>query len=241
VDPTAGLGRRLHRLVRRTALVPVDLMNRRRHRLQQPGFLNERPAEYAFALEALGQASPATVLDVGTGLTPWPALLASCGYVVTAIDEMEGYWREGILNHHFHVLHDDILNPALTGPFDAITCISTLEHIPEHGRAMASMFGLLRPGGHLIVTVPYSEGRYIPDVYREPGAGYGADYPYICQVFSAAEVEAWRAAAGAELVRAQRFQVYSGAYWSFGEALHPIRKVGPEEPHHLIGLVFRSR
>ena len=49
---------------------------------------NERSIEYRFALQALGENRPRTVLDVGTGTTAWPHLLRNCGYVVTGIDNV---------------------------------------------------------------------------------------------------------------------------------------------------------
>jgi SAM-dependent methyltransferase len=38
--------------------------------------------------------------------------------------------------------------------FDAITCISVLEHIPEDTEALSIMWSLLKPGGALVLTVP---------------------------------------------------------------------------------------
>jgi SAM-dependent methyltransferase len=41
-----------------------------------------------------------------------------------------------------------------TKPFDLITCISVLEHIPSDSEALDVMWSLLRPGGRLILTLP---------------------------------------------------------------------------------------
>jgi len=38
--------------------------------------------------------------------------------------------------------------------FDLITCISVLEHIPSDREAVDMMWSLLRPGGHLVLTLP---------------------------------------------------------------------------------------
>ncbi len=38
--------------------------------------------------------------------------------------------------------------------FDLITCISVLEHIPSDREAIDKMWSLLRPGGHLVLTLP---------------------------------------------------------------------------------------
>ena len=120
---------------------------------------NERPIEYEFALRALRDARPQTLLDVGTGTTAWPHLLRNCGFVVTAIDNVRDYWPRGMVNRHWSVLDVDIVNPlkALPGGYEAITCISVLEHIPQHLTAMQNMVALLAPGGLLVLTTPYSE------------------------------------------------------------------------------------
>ncbi len=43
---------------------------------------------------------------------------------------------------------------VLDGSFDAATMLDVLEHIDDDRRALQSLFRLLRPGGHLILTVP---------------------------------------------------------------------------------------
>ena len=113
--------------------------------------VNERPVEFAFLLRQLVAAWPTTVLDVGTGLTSLPHLLRTCGFVVTATDNIEDYWPAGMVNRHFHIVNDDITRTSLTGQYDAIACISVLEHIQKSREAMQSMYSLLKPGGRLIV------------------------------------------------------------------------------------------
>lgn len=38
--------------------------------------------------------------------------------------------------------------------FDAVFCLEVIEHIPQAGRALDHLVGMLRPGGTLIITVP---------------------------------------------------------------------------------------
>lgn len=44
--------------------------------------------------------------------------------------------------------------PRDLGPFDLITSISVIEHIPDDSAAVRRMWDLLRPGGRLLLTVP---------------------------------------------------------------------------------------
>jgi len=135
-------------------------------------------------LRWLSKICPVEVLDVGSGGSSWPHLMANCGFQVTAIDKIKEYWKGGFFNRHYYVINDDITRPKITKQFDLITCISVLEHIPNHKDAVSGMFRLLKPGGHLVLTFPYNERQYIDDIYKLPDAGYGRDYPFICQVLS---------------------------------------------------------
>jgi len=53
--------------------------------------INERPIEYSFVFNNLWQICPNSILDVGTGRTSLPFLMANCGFKVTAIDKVENY------------------------------------------------------------------------------------------------------------------------------------------------------
>ena len=195
--------------------------------------INERPVEYRFVFEQLTQAFPRTVLDVGTGVTALPQLMRTCGFEVSAIDNIKDYWPSGMLNRHYHVQDDDILAPRLAGPFDFITCISTLEHIRDHARAVRNMFALLRPGGRLILTFPYNENTYVENVYALPGS-IGADkYPFITQAFSRAQIEQWTAGGAAKIIAQEFWRYFDGAYWTLGQRVTPPLKVGPGEPHQI--------
>lgn len=202
--------------------------------------MNERPAEYAFALEALMAAAPETVLDVGPGASSWPHLLSNCGFRTTAIDKVEGYWTGLYANRHYRVIRDDVTRPTIPGSFDAITCLSVLEHVPDHAAAMRGMFSLLRQGGHLVLTFPYNETRSCEDVYRVPGAAYGSDYPFICRMYSRADLDAWLAQSRARLVEQRWWEAFTGDLWAHGERLDRPRVATREGRHHLTGLVLRK-
>ncbi len=194
---------------------------------------NERPVEYRFALEVLGEHRPKTVLDVGTGTTAFPHLLRTCGFVVTAIDNVKDYWPAGMVNRHWTVLDVDITAPGrLGGPFDAITCISVLEHIREHETAVANMLRLLAPGGVLVLTCPYNDQQYHPDVYHHPEVWSPATVPYICQSFSRRELDRWLDSGG-ELIRMELWKMWSGPVWRTGEPADWRRAASESEPHQL--------
>lgn len=45
--------------------------------------------------------------------------------------------------------------PFRPASFDSVLCTEVLEHVTDAERACREMFRVLRPGGHVIVTVPY--------------------------------------------------------------------------------------
>lgn len=202
--------------------------------------VNERPIEYRFVFDVATRFAPTTILDVGTGKSSLPHLLWICGYEVTAIDNVSDYWTDGLVNRHFEVIDQDITQPTLEGRFDLVTCISTVEHIPDHGTAIRSMANLLPPGGHLALSVPYNETAYHPNAYDLPGSSYGQSNPYATQIYSRAEVDEWLTETGCELVEQQYWRVFTGELWTQGEHVYPFEEVERDDRHHLSCLLLRT-
>lgn len=201
---------------------------------------NERSIEFRFVFEHLTHLQPETILDVGTGTTALPHLMRNCGFVVTAIDNVTDYWPGGMVNRHFHVIDDDIRRSKLRREFDVVTCVSVLEHIQAFDQAVDEMFRLLRPGGHLILTCPYNERRYHPNVYDAPESMYGRGSPYVAQSYSRGQLDGWLARNGAELVAQEFWQLFTGELWTFGELVRPPRPSSREGIHQLACLVLRK-
>ncbi len=187
---------------------------------------NERPVEFSFVFRKLGEIYPRTVLDVGTGLTALPHLMRNCGCLVTAADNVSDYWPSGMFNRHYHIIDDDIVKTHLSDTFDLITCVSVLEHIQNPDSAVRNMFSLLNPGGHIILTCPYSERSYVRNVYELPGSSYGQDSPYITQSFSRSELDKWVRDNGGAVIEQEYWQFWEGEHWTVGEPDHT-----PEESH----------
>jgi 2-polyprenyl-3-methyl-5-hydroxy-6-metoxy-1,4-benzoquinol methylase len=199
--------------------------------------INERPIEYGFVFQSIGRYCPKTILDVGTGTSALPSLMRTCGPVVKAIDNIRDYWPEGMVNRHYHVADEDATK-AISGSYDMVTCISVLEHIRAHDDAVKMMLGAVNPGGCLLLTSPYNEQEYIPNVYALPGAGYGKDLPYVAQVYSRKELDRWFQGASIEVQ--EYWQVFSGPYWTFGETLRPAVRAAKDSLHQLTCLAIRK-
>jgi len=225
--------------LRRISRIYLGIVCAREHR-RQVHAPNERTVEYRFVFDTLLRLAPRSVLDVGPGNSSLPHLMSICGFVVTALDNIRDYWQGSMFNRHFHVVDGDILAPRLDRKFELITCISVLEHIEDHNLAMRNMLGLLEPGGHIALTVPYSEDRFVENVYALPGAGFGKDVSYICRVFSRKEVDAWLSSNNAALVDQEYWKVYTGELHTFGQSIFPVEKNAVSSLHHLSCLLIKK-
>lgn len=202
---------------------------------------NERLVEFGFVLRSLLACTPEKVLDVGTGLTALPHMIRNCGFKVTAIDNVRDYWGPSIFNRHYHVVDNDITAPTLNEKFDFISCVSVLEHIKDHRAALRGMFSLLREGGHIALTFPYTESRYVENVYRLPEASYGKHVDYVCQSFSRQELDAWLEESGGELVEQEYWQCYTGWAWVVGEDVYPPKRASRDSLHQLSCVLLRKK
>jgi SAM-dependent methyltransferase len=181
--------------------------------------INERPLELIFLFETIRDVQPVRVLDVGSGQSPLPALMRNCGAHVTAVDNVRDYWPSGMVNRHWEVIDDDIREPRrLKSGFDLVVCISVIEHIREHEKAFRSMAGLLAPGGHLLITCPYNERRYVDDAYKLPEATIDEEQPYHCSMYDRAVIDRWKSAASVEIVREKFWQLWDGEVWRQGDS-----------------------
>lgn len=144
--------------------------------------------------------------------------------------------------YHWTVLDLDILGPKdkLAKNFESIACISVLEHIEDHARAMQNTVRLLATGGVLILTTPYSHHHPHPNVYRHPEALYGEDAPYICRSSSETELNQWLAA-GLTLERHELWQLFTGPVWATGQRCAWRVATLEDEPHQLGCFAFRKR
>ncbi|GAB6067557.1 hypothetical protein JCM13664_08750 [Methylothermus subterraneus] len=150
-----------------------------------PWYCPDLDPDVAEALERLGIRS-GRVLDLGTGPGTQAVALAKRGFEVVAVDisataveqAQQRAEREGV-KVDFRV--DDILHTRLKGPFDLVLDRGVFHGFaPQmHGRYLAAVSRLLRPGGYLLLKCFSSEetrpegppGRYAPGDIRGIFAG----------------------------------------------------------------------
>lgn len=218
----------------------INGLNRREFRHPLFPFFNERPVEYRFVFAQIARYYPKKVLDVGTGLTALPHLIANCGCQVTAIDNIKDYWRHGLFNRHYHVINDNIVQTRLAAQeFDLITCVSTLEHIGDYDQAVASMFKLLKPGGHLLLTFPYHETSFVENVYALPDSQVKKLPSYPTHAFSRQEIDRWCHGQG-KVLEQEYWQFFTGEYWTVGEKLLHPKQTTSTTPHQISCLLLEK-
>lgn len=130
-------------------------------------FLNERIIEIPFTIDALSQISKeGKVLDLGCMESVLPLFLASLGYQVTGFDFRKYPYKVP----NFKFIQGSITDlPFEEDLFDAVTCVSTIEHIgigfyndPKNIgspdiKGMSEIKRVLKPKGLLILTVPFGK------------------------------------------------------------------------------------
>jgi 2-polyprenyl-3-methyl-5-hydroxy-6-metoxy-1,4-benzoquinol methylase len=232
--------RRIKLLINKIGMLYVGLLCKREYKTQCFRNINERPLELAFVFKQLSRTWPTSVLDVGTGVTALPHLMSTCGFVVTAMDNVKDYWPFGMTNRHYHVINDNITDPMLQQTFDFISCISVLEHIKNHRAAVKGMFSLLNPGGYLAMSFPYHDEYYQQNVYELPDSAVKDSLPFITQSFSRKELERWLIENNGELMEQEYWQFFSGTYWACGDYIVPPKRVERYENHQLSCVLIRK-
>ena len=101
----------------------------------------------------------ARLLDVGCGGGLLAEALAHAGAQVTGIDLAPGmievarlHAAQSALKIDYRISAAEELLAGGAAPFDLITCMEMLEHVPGPARMVATLAQLLRPGGTLFVS-----------------------------------------------------------------------------------------
>ena len=116
-----------------------------------------------FIREELSGSSPGLVLDAGCGLGAYlPFLMRESSRVIGADFNLHNLRKAFVRNRlsqpetRAHLAGASIeKTPVRSEVFDVIICIETLEHVADDGAVVKEFRRLIKPGGRLILSVPY--------------------------------------------------------------------------------------
>lgn len=91
-----------------------------------------------------------TVGDLGCGEQPMRNLIEELGGIYTGVDFSQNS------QNTVQVLASITEVPLPDNSFDVILCTEVLEHVPDTYRAFQEMARLIKTGGHIIITSPFS-------------------------------------------------------------------------------------
>lgn len=127
-------------------------------------FLDLQAASIWKDLNVLLPSAEGDVLDVGSGAQPYRDLFGPRARY-RAIDNARA-------NEHFGyavadtTYYEGVRWPVDDRSIDVILCTETLEHVPDSATFLSEAARCLRPGGRLILTVPFAaRWHYIPHDY----------------------------------------------------------------------------
>ena len=137
--------------------------------------------EYPWALDRACLAPGSRVLDAGCGASIFPVFLAKLEHQVSAVDleVPEGldrahgvtidYRRAGLTELPFPDRH-----------FDAVFCISVIEHLGHQGvpHALQELRRVVRPGGRLLLTTDFYEDADAELWHEGDGGSFPVDWDF---------------------------------------------------------------
>jgi SAM-dependent methyltransferase len=137
--------------------------------------------EYPWALGRAGLGRGCCVLDAGCGGSIFPLYLAQAGHWVSAcdlrlpgrLDRLAGL-QAGYVEGDLNAL------PYSDASFDAVFCISVIEHLPRAAMpgALQELRRVLRPQGRLLLTTDYYERADAELWYEGPGEPFRVDWGF---------------------------------------------------------------
>ncbi|WLR50333.1 methyltransferase domain-containing protein [Bacillus tianshenii] len=130
--------------------------------------LLEHVARYDFAIHY----SNGRLLDIACGVGYGAQMIAKAAKSrlneIVAVDLSEetieyarGRYHHPLISYRVYNAEDKQL-PEQLGLFDTIVSFETLEHLPNDRQFLSNLYSMLKPGGQLILSTPFGEGRGKP-------------------------------------------------------------------------------
>jgi len=109
------------------------------------------------SIKLLSRSARGTLLDVGCGSKPYETLFPNVSAYIGCDLEISGH------NHHrsrIDYFYDGKSLPFANESYDWVVSFETFEHIFNLDQVLNEIHRVLKPGGHLLVTVPFCWGEH---------------------------------------------------------------------------------
>jgi len=106
---------------------------------------------YDSVLDVLASLDVESLLDCAAGQGAFASRTQQSGYTVSCCDILPEQFRADGIDCQYANLNERI--PFPDESFDAVTCLNSLQRVWARGRALHEMARVLKPGGHLIVSL----------------------------------------------------------------------------------------
>jgi SAM-dependent methyltransferase len=116
-----------------------------------PHALGTPLAAYRKVHQILSQAGAKTILDCAAGQGAFARELKERSYDVQCCDVYPDDFKANEIPCKYANLNDRV--PFESDQFDALACLNALQRIWARGRALSEMARVIKPGGHLILSV----------------------------------------------------------------------------------------
>ncbi len=119
---------------------------------------------YRLRREAVRKAlrpEPGSILEIGSGVSTMADGLPDVFFSDLSFEAVRSLKEKGIAKRAAAM---SITETGLkSAAFDTVICSEVLEHIPDDVAAFKELYRVLKPGGHLIITVPVHERYFSSD------------------------------------------------------------------------------
>lgn len=158
------------------------------------------------------RADRPTLLDIGSGLGVFPAVMRTLGWVCTALDPdplAAAHLRDDL---GFETIEGLFERRSIRTRFDVVTLNKVIEHAPDPVTLVRDALSAVAPGGVLYLEVPDGDAAQAEGPGREE---FFVDHPH---VFSPRSLSAVIARAGAIVLTEDRLREPSGKFTCFAFA-----------------------